>query len=48
MDFFYYQYVLIINIIMSTEVSKMSFFACVEVLVPRILFHLAMSNLLGS
>ena len=35
MDFFYYQHVLIINIIMSTEVSKMSFFACVEILVPK-------------
>lgn len=37
-----------ISIYDSTEVSKKSFFACVEVLVPRILFHLAMSNLWGS
>lgn len=37
-----------ISIYDSTEVSKKSFFACVEILVPRILFHLAKSNLWGS
>lgn len=34
-----------ISIYDSTEVSKKSFFACVEILVPRILFHRTMSNL---